>query len=305
MDASFIFWGYLFLNLMLSGLVAYAASEKGRDPFGFFGVSFLFSFLVGILILLAVPNKSPIRRSNYAAGSDAIGEGEFECPTCAESIKLAAKKCRFCGADVERDAQAFIARAERSRIESEEVQKAETEMFRIQRQSQIIARQQKWSSIKSSRAFPISIGALSLVIASSIAWVSLNPTPPTELESKTKSAPESTYILADIWLDVIQRCGFSATYGYAHSERIYQSMSGKVIWSMTRDQDSLSLDVDMWNASKAGAECVSKNIFGTSLVGVRAGRPMVYQNGFSQGVEVSTEFTGEAQASGYYFRWSR
>ena len=35
--------------------MAYAAASKGRSPVGFFFLSFFFSFLVGILVVLAVP----------------------------------------------------------------------------------------------------------------------------------------------------------------------------------------------------------------------------------------------------------
>lgn len=78
-----------FLNAVLAAIVSYAASQKGRSAIGFYALSFFFSFLVGILVLLAIP---------------AVDRQETElreCPKCMAQIPSKASKCKFCQSDVE------------------------------------------------------------------------------------------------------------------------------------------------------------------------------------------------------------
>jgi hypothetical protein len=79
----------IFLNSVLAGVVAYAASQRGRSAVNFFFLSFVFSFLVGILVLLAIP-----------ARTENVGN-LVECPKCLALIPMEASKCRFCQSDVE------------------------------------------------------------------------------------------------------------------------------------------------------------------------------------------------------------
>ena len=74
------------LNSALSGLVSYAAKQRKRSAAGFFWLSFLVSFLVAILILLALP----------AGKSQVDNLDRLPCPHYDEKISKNAKICPHC-----------------------------------------------------------------------------------------------------------------------------------------------------------------------------------------------------------------
>jgi hypothetical protein len=306
MDFSFVFWVYVFINLMLSGLVAYVASEKGRDALAFFGISFLFSFLVGILVVLALPNK--VQNMNRPSGANPENYGledYFDCPSCAEQVKLAAKICKYCGTGLEQASKELLtaAKVEHERnlkLQEEATQKAVDEIL-----AQRLARRTKLENFAKSKSLKILLIVGALIGLGALIWSLLNPPVQKEWEIKTGTAPNSSFDLTSEWISALQSCDFSPTYGQASSERIYETDSGRVLWSIVQNSDSVSLDIDIWNSEREKIECVSKKIFGTTLASVREGSPRLYSNGFSQGVEASTTYEGGAKASGYYFRWSR
>lgn len=80
--------------LMLSVIVAMAASSRGRSAIAWFGVAVLISPLFALIAVLVIgpPKKDG---SGVALQSDTI-----TCPHCAEMIKRAALVCRFCGHDI-------------------------------------------------------------------------------------------------------------------------------------------------------------------------------------------------------------
>ncbi len=82
-------WFLVFVNVIFAIAVAYAAGQKGRSAAGFFFLSIFLSFIVAVLILLAVP-----------AAQKSVSNLR-ECPKCLAEIPFAASKCRFCQSDVE------------------------------------------------------------------------------------------------------------------------------------------------------------------------------------------------------------
>lgn len=84
-------FGFFFLNIFLSGIVAYVAQTKRRSPWAFFLLSFFLSFLVGIIVVLAIAPGNRARK----------GEVLAKCPFCKEEINALATVCKHCGKDVE------------------------------------------------------------------------------------------------------------------------------------------------------------------------------------------------------------
>jgi hypothetical protein len=82
-------WVVIWLGLAIAAGVI--ASSKGRSGFGYFVLGF-FLPLIGVLIAIGMSSAKPIVTKQAETT-----EGRARCPSCAEYIQPAAKKCRFCG----------------------------------------------------------------------------------------------------------------------------------------------------------------------------------------------------------------
>jgi hypothetical protein len=74
-------------------LPAIIAPSRGRSGFGWFLISLLISPLFGLILVLALPSKN----ANVQVDRDRRAGRVKDCPQCAETVKSAAKVCRFCG----------------------------------------------------------------------------------------------------------------------------------------------------------------------------------------------------------------
>jgi hypothetical protein len=85
------------LWVLLAVACAIFANTRGRNWFGWLLLAVIISPLFGFLFLAVLPN-----RKNEAAGDAKT------CPQCAETVKLEAKVCRFCGHRFEGDAAPVV-----------------------------------------------------------------------------------------------------------------------------------------------------------------------------------------------------
>lgn len=84
-----VFW------LGLCAAVGVYASKKGRSGPGFFALAFLLSPIIGGVIALAV------KADQAELDRRALREGMRKCPQCAELVRVDARKCRYCGSDLQ------------------------------------------------------------------------------------------------------------------------------------------------------------------------------------------------------------
>lgn len=82
----------VFLWIALAIAAGAIAKSKSRSFFGYLLLTLILP-LVGLIIAIGVSNRTPPRAA-------APGRDQMKCPHCAEWIKRAAVKCRFCSTDL-------------------------------------------------------------------------------------------------------------------------------------------------------------------------------------------------------------
>lgn len=168
-----ILWTYfivaVIVNAGFSAIVAYVAKQKGRSTSGFFWLSFFLSFLVGILVVLAIPKKEDqlIESKDSKFVTNSTGEQLVKCPFCAEWIKAEAKVCKHCGRDVSGELE-LLRKKEIEALELNQKLKAEAdkaqESAREAQQQQIAEeRKQKARKFWSNKPLVIASTAIGLV----------------------------------------------------------------------------------------------------------------------------------------------
>lgn len=87
----FVFW------IGLAIVVGVAANTRNRSGFGWFLLAAIFSPLLAGLLVLALPRREKPRADFRSGPAASYASEEKVCPQCAETVKLAAKVCRYCG----------------------------------------------------------------------------------------------------------------------------------------------------------------------------------------------------------------
>lgn len=84
--------------IVFSLLPAIIAPSRGRSFLGWLLISLIISPLFGLILVLALPGKNTELR---ARDRDRQLGRVKDCPQCAETVKSAAKVCRYCGHNFE------------------------------------------------------------------------------------------------------------------------------------------------------------------------------------------------------------
>ena len=85
--------------LLTALMVARAAAGRGRSAIGWLLLAVLLAPPVAALMLLVLPDQAEARRRLFAGRGQ---RGLRLCPSCAEVVRAEARRCRYCGVDLER-----------------------------------------------------------------------------------------------------------------------------------------------------------------------------------------------------------
>lgn len=169
-------WLLFILNLLFSWIVAYAAKQKGRSSGGFFALSFFLSFLIALMVLIAVPSRS--QKSELVSDIDTPDSKQpgslptmVKCPFCAETILFEAKICKHCKTDVSENLARLRQDLEKEAELIHQQEMERQEKLLIQAQQEELSRKLKAAEFKKTPAYKIRQGLFALIGLAIIVFV--------------------------------------------------------------------------------------------------------------------------------------
>jgi uncharacterized protein (DUF983 family) len=99
---------FFFFWLLFAAIVGVAASSRGRSGFGWFLLSILISPLLGLILVLVIPNKAARAVARLASDAQAAVQAaqagvepitdatHTRCPDCREWVRRDALVCKHC-----------------------------------------------------------------------------------------------------------------------------------------------------------------------------------------------------------------
>ncbi len=156
----------LLVQAGLALIVGYLAGKRGRSAVAYFWLSFLLTFVIGLIVLLIQTSGSQLVKRDYQNPNFGFLDGEraAKCPKCAEWIKVEASVCKHCGHEVGEYIQAEMQTQQAE--ESARQAKLETELA-AEREASQAAR----TKMLKSKKFRLAAGSGALVILALVSFV--------------------------------------------------------------------------------------------------------------------------------------
>jgi hypothetical protein len=153
-----VFWFFVLLvNGLFSLLVAYAAKQKGRNAVAFFWLAFFASFVVGMLVVIAVPKleipDEGLKESRTGKVVLTKAGQRVKCPFCAEWVSGEARVCKHCGRDIETELRSAIDAEENVEAKAQKAQEKESEALRARQLAAEAERAEKAKEFLKSKQF--------------------------------------------------------------------------------------------------------------------------------------------------------
>ena len=153
-----VFWFFVLLvNGLFSLLVAYAAKQKGRNAVAFFWLAFFASFVVGMLVVIAVPKleipDEGLKESRTGKVVLTKAGQRVKCPFCAEWVSGEARVCKHCGRDIETELRSAIDAEENAEAKAQKAQEKESEALRARQLAAEAERAEKAKEFLKSKQF--------------------------------------------------------------------------------------------------------------------------------------------------------
>lgn len=182
------------LNAALSGLVAYAAKSRSRSASAFFWLSFFASFLVGILVLIALPS-----------GVKQVDGLRFACPHCDEQASRNAKICPHCRLNVGTHFQKLKAQEEKDLAEMKRALQAQAVAESRRAEAEALVRKKLTRKVLKNPFTWVAAGSLVIGLATAVYFQNMEQERVAELLSPDCGVMQETI---DISFDTSMRVEF-------------------------------------------------------------------------------------------------
>jgi hypothetical protein len=220
----------LLVQAGLALIVGYLAAKRGRSAVAYFWLSFLLTFVIGLIVLLIQTSGSQQVKRDYQNPNFGFLDGEraAKCPKCAEWIKVEASVCKHCGHEVGEyiQAQMHAQQAE----ESARIEKLETQLA-AEREASQAAR----TKMLKSKKFRLFAAAGTVVVVGLVAFISTSlvrnemakqPAPVTKVIFDFDAKKFCPFITVEFDVSLAEvRRGISATTYFENSWDVWDGYS--------------------------------------------------------------------------------